>query len=81
MLAFVDELLSGGYFEGSTTLVAGISGVGKTVMALQFLAEGARRGQVGLMVTLDEPQDRMIRNATTVGIDLQREIDRGTVDI
>ena len=77
----LDELLSGGYFEGSTTLVAGISGVGKTVMALQFLAEGARRGQVGLMVTLDEPQDRMIRNATTVGIDLQREIDRGTVDI
>src|SRR5207245_11188108 len=75
------ERLSGGYFEGSTTLVAGISGVGKTVMALQFLAEGARRGQVGLMVTLDEPQDRLIRNATTVGIDLQREIDRGTVDI
>ena len=77
----LDELLSGGYFEGSTTLVAGISGVGKTVMALQFLAEGARRGQVGLMVTLDEPQDRMIRNATTVGIDLQREIERGTVNI
>ena len=77
----LDELLSDGYFEGSTTLVAGISGVGKTVMALQFLAEGVRRGKVGLMVTLDEPQDRMIRNATTVGIDLQREIDRGTVDI
>jgi circadian clock protein KaiC len=77
----LDELLGGGYFEGSTTLVAGISGAGKTVMALQFLAEGGRRGEAGLMVTLDEPRDRLIRNAATVGIDLGREIERGTVDI
>jgi circadian clock protein KaiC len=77
----LDELLGGGYFVGSTTLIAGISGVGKTVMGLQFLNEGARLGERGLMVTLDEPQDRMIRNAATVGIDLRREIDRGMIDI
>jgi circadian clock protein KaiC len=77
----LDALLNGGYFVGSTTLVAGISGVGKTVMGLQFLSEGARREERGLMVTLDEPQDRMIRNAATIGIDLPREIDRGMIDI
>src|SRR5439155_693395 len=40
----LDELVNGGYFVGSTTLVVGISGAGKSVMALQFIAEGARRG-------------------------------------
>jgi circadian clock protein KaiC len=77
----LDGLLNGGYFVGSTTLVAGISGVGKTVMALQFLAEGARRGEPGLMVTLDEPRDQMIRNAATIGIDLRREIERGMIEV
>jgi circadian clock protein KaiC len=77
----LDELLNGGYFVGSATLIAGISGVGKTVMGLQFLAEGARRGEPGLVVTLDEPRDQLIRNAATIGIDLRREIDRGTIDV
>jgi circadian clock protein KaiC len=77
----LDQLLNGGYFVGSTTLVAGISGVGKTVMGLQFLAEGARRSERGLMVTLDEPAAQMIRNAATIGIDLQREIERGLIDV
>jgi circadian clock protein KaiC len=77
----LDELLSGGYFVGSTTLVAGISGAGKTVMALQFLGAGAHRDEPGLMVTLDEPEERMIRNAATVGIDLRREIDRGVLEM
>src|SRR5437879_2960068 len=39
----LDELVNGGYFVASTTLVVGISGAGKSVMALQFIAEGARR--------------------------------------
>jgi circadian clock protein KaiC len=77
----LDALLHGGYFVGSTTLLVGISGVGKTVMGLQFLAEGARLGERGLMVTLDEPSSQMMRNAATVGIDLQRAIDRGLLDV
>jgi circadian clock protein KaiC len=77
----LDDLLHGGYFAGSTTLLVGVSGVGKTVMGWQFLAEGARRGERGLMVTLDEPQTRMVRNAATIGIDLRREIDAGMLDV
>jgi KaiC/GvpD/RAD55 family RecA-like ATPase len=38
-------------------------------MGLRFLADGARRGEPGLMVTLDETQTRMIRDAATIGID------------
>ena len=75
----LDDVTNGGYFLGSTTVVAGISGVGKSVMALQFLAEGARRGERSLMLSLDEQVAQIIRNAATIGIGLQPEIDRGMV--
>jgi circadian clock protein KaiC len=77
----LDELVNGGYFVGSTTVVAGISGVGKSVMGLQFIAEGARRGERSLMLTLDEQVPQVVRNANTIGIDLQRFIDRGIVRV
>lgn len=78
-IAGLDEIVNGGYFHGSTTVVAGISGVGKSVMALQFIAEGARRGERSLMLSLDEQIPQVIRNARTVGIDLQPFIDGGLV--
>jgi circadian clock protein KaiC len=77
----LDPLLGGGMWPGATTLVVGVSGVGKSVMALQYLAEGARRGERGLMVTLDEPAAQVMRNAGTIGIDLQGEIDRGMIEL
>ncbi|MFN2444535.1 MAG: ATPase domain-containing protein [Vicinamibacterales bacterium] len=75
----LDEIANGGYFLGSTTVVAGISGVGKSVMALQYVAEGARRGERSVMFSLDEQIPQILRNAATIGIDLQAEIDRGVV--
>lgn len=77
----LDPLMNGGYFLGSTTVVAGISGVGKSVMGLQYLAEGARLGQRSLMLSLDEPIAQIIRNANGIGIDLQACIDSGLVQV
>ena len=77
----LDDMVNGGYFLGSTTVVAGISGVGKSVMALQYLAEGARRDERSLMLSLDEQVPQILRNASSIGIDLQAEIDRGVVQI
>jgi circadian clock protein KaiC len=77
----LDELVNGGYFVASTTLVVGISGAGKSVMALQFIAEGARRGERSLMITLDEPPAQVLRNAHSIGIDLQSAIDKGLVHL
>jgi circadian clock protein KaiC len=59
--------------------VAGISGVGKSVMALQYIAEGARLNERSLMFSLDEQVPQILRNAKSIGIDLQSEIDRGMV--
>ncbi len=75
----LDEILNGGYFVGSTTVVAGVSGVGKSVMALQYIAEGARRGERSLMLSLDEQIPQILRNAASIGIDLQESMKSGLV--
>jgi circadian clock protein KaiC len=77
----LDDLVNGGYFPGSATLVVGVSGVGKSVMALQYIAEGARRNERSLMLTLDETVPQVLRNARTVGLNLAPEIERGMVRI
>jgi circadian clock protein KaiC len=48
-------------------------------MALHYIAEGARRGERSLMLSLDEQVPQLLRNAASVGIDLQPAIDRGIV--
>ena len=75
----LDELTNGGYFLGSTTVVAGISGVGKSVMGLHFVAEGARRGERSLILSLDEQVPQLLRNAATIGMDLQAGIESGVL--
>jgi circadian clock protein KaiC len=77
----LDEIVNGGYFRGSTTVVAGISGVGKSVMGLQYIAEGARHGEHSLMLTLDEQIPQVLRNANSIGINMQPWIDQGLVRI
>jgi circadian clock protein KaiC len=77
----LDAITNGGYFLGSTTVIAGISGVGKSVMGLQYIAEGARRGERSLMLSLDEQVPQILRNGQTIGIDLQASIDRGAVRV
>ena len=73
----MDAIVNGGYFLGSTTVVAGISGVGKSVMAVHYISEGARLGERSLMLTLDEQVPQVMRNAASIGKDLQADIDSG----
>jgi circadian clock protein KaiC len=75
----LDEIMGGGIYEGSTSLVVGISGTGKTVMGIQFLVEGAKEGKKGVLVTCDEHPRQLIRNAQTLGLDLQKYIDEGLI--
>jgi circadian clock protein KaiC len=81
-VAAVDTLIGGGLFDGSTTMVVGVSGVGKTVLGTQVLREGAlTQNKRGLMVSLDEHPAQIIRNAQTLGLNLQEQIDTGTIQI
>jgi circadian clock protein KaiC len=78
----LDSLLGGGIFDGSTTMVVGLSGVGKTVLGTQILREGAlRQGKRGLLISLDEHPAQIVRNAETLGLDLKKQIDDGTIHV
>ena len=61
-IAGLDEALGGGLPRGRTTLVIGHTGVGKTIFAVQVLAEGARLGEAGVMVTFEESRADILAN-------------------
>lgn len=50
----LDEMLAEGYWPGASTLIAGPSGAGKTLMGLHFIFNGARLGEPGIVATLQE---------------------------
>jgi len=57
----LDTLLADGYWPGSTTLVCGPSGVGKTLLGLHFIFQGAKAGQPGVIATLQENRIQLSR--------------------
>jgi circadian clock protein KaiC len=78
----LDTLFGGGVFDGSTTMVVGLSGVGKTVLGTQILREGAiKQGKRGLLISLDEHPAQIVRNAETLGLDLGKQIEDGTIHV
>lgn len=78
----LDTLMGGGIFDGSTTMVIGVSGVGKTVLGTHLLREGAvKQGTSGLLISLDEHPAQIVRNAGTLGLDLQELVDGGSLHI
>jgi circadian clock protein KaiC len=78
----IDSLIGGGIFDGSTTMIVGVSGVGKTVLATQILREGAlQQKSRGLLISLDEHPAQIMRNAKTLGLDLEKQVADGTIQI
>jgi len=53
-IPILDEMLADGYFPGASTLIAGPSGAGKTLMGLHFVFSGAEGGEPGVIATLQE---------------------------
>jgi circadian clock protein KaiC len=78
----IDTLIGGGIFDGSTTMVVGVSGVGKTVLGTQILREGSLKQKTrGLLISLDEHPAQIIRNAQTLGLNLEEQVADGTIRI
>lgn len=71
-IARVDQIMLGGLPARRPTLVAGSAGSGKTVFALQLLAEGIRQfDEPGVFVTFEEPTLDLRRSGTSLGFDIQ----------
>ncbi|MDB5300979.1 MAG: kaiC 2 [Phycisphaerales bacterium] len=66
----LDDILRGGLTPNRLYLVEGDPGSGKTTLALQFLLEGARRGEPALYVTLSETKDELMTIADSHGWDI-----------
>lgn len=70
-------LRAGGVFRGSSVLVSGVSGTGKTNLVSQFVDAACRRGERCMIFALEESAGEIRRNAQSIGIDLGHSIDAG----
>lgn len=65
----LDKVMGGGPFAGSTTLVVGMTGVGKTTLALQFAIEGVKNGEPALFINFQENPAQLRRAIVALGVD------------
>jgi circadian clock protein KaiC len=78
----LDEMLGGkGYFKGSTILVSGTAGTGKTTLAAHLAVDLCRRGQRCLYFAFEESASQIQRNMASVGLDLSPPLRDGTLRI
>jgi circadian clock protein KaiC len=78
----LDEMLGGkGYFRGSSVLVSGTAGTGKSSVVASFAEAAAARGERVLYFALEEPAAQVLRNMRSIGCDLQPHVAAGTVSI
>lgn len=74
----LDTMLSGkGYFRGSTVLVSGTAGTGKTSIASQFVEQACKRGERVLFFTFEESASQLVRNMRSIGINLDPWVRKG----
>jgi circadian clock protein KaiC len=77
-VARLDAMLGdGGFYKGSTVLVSGTAGTGKSTLAAQFCDATCRRGERAMYFAFEESQAEIVRNMSSVGIDLGQWVDAG----
>lgn len=78
----LDRMLDGGgYYRGSSVLISGTPGSGKTTLGARFLEAGCGRGERGLMFAFEESPAQIVRNMASVGIDLEQWLESGVLRI
>lgn len=73
----LDQMLGGGFIKGRTYLITGETGVGKTILSLQFLLEGLKKGEQCIYVSLDERIDGVLKGALSLGWDFWQYMEQG----
>src|SRR6202021_2467142 len=76
----LDKMLGGGIREGDSVLVAGPSGTGKSALATQFIAEGLRQGEAGIMAVFEERPEGYTQRADSFGLNLNAAEKKGTLE-
>jgi len=74
----LDKMLDGrGFFKGSSILVSGTAGTGKTSIAAYFASETCKQGKKCIYFAFEESPQQIIRNMHSIGVDLQQYVDNG----
>jgi len=77
-VAHLDAMLGGaGYYRGSSVLVSGTAGTGKTSLAAHFAEAACRRGERALYFAFEESPSQIMRNMRSIGIDLEPWVQKG----
>ena len=77
----IDEMTGGGIPTGDSVIVAGPSGSGKSVLATQFITEGLRLGQPGVIAIFEELPEEYLARSEQLGMGLQDDIDKNKLKI
>ncbi len=77
----IDQMLQGGLERGTITIVSGPSGVGKTTLGLQFMKEGAGRGERAIVYTFEEEVDIVVRRSEAIGFPARKMVEEGTLSL
>ncbi len=81
-VAGLDEMLGGkGFYRGTSVLVSGTAGTGKTSLAAHFADVTCRRGERCLYFAFEESPAQILRNVASIGIQLKPWIDKGLLEI
>lgn len=78
-LAPLDALLGGGLDRGTSTLIMGPAGSGKSSIAVQYVVAAARRGERAAIFTFDESRGTLLTRSAALGVDLRPQIEAGQV--
>jgi KaiC/GvpD/RAD55 family RecA-like ATPase len=68
----LNAMTSGGFIPGTTILVSGQAGTGKTTFAMQFIYEGAKAGEPGLFITMEQDKGKLMCDMASVGMDIPK---------
>lgn len=77
----LDAALHGGIRRGSSVLITGSSGTGKTLMAASAIAAACQRGETAAVLNFEESPDELLLNTGSVGIDLKSQVSSGRLVI
>ncbi|HIH76761.1 MAG TPA: KaiC domain-containing protein [Methanomassiliicoccales archaeon] len=77
----LDEMLFGGIPIGSTVVVMGSFGTGKTTFGLQFLSQGLAEGEKGIFISLEEDRESILADAEAHGWDLRSKLNEKQLEI
>jgi circadian clock protein KaiC len=78
----LDDMLGGvGVYRGSSILVSGPAGTGKTSLANHFAAAACARGERCLYLAFEESPEQIVRNMRSIGLDLRRHVDDGSLKV